>query len=151
MVTFILHNWSNANTTIVQETVWQSETHILHQIKVRFLHMLNVICWYFSGNVGNICFLSDDTEVPPKRYIFNQNSVTHIMKMTVSLRTSCGRQIGQKIFYSVCRDILIKYSQMGTKFERKSNLFANLGLQILATNERRRVPANRQIKKTSEI
>ena len=24
---------------------------------------------------------------------------------------------------------------MGTKFERKSNLFANLGLQILATNE----------------
>ena len=39
---------------------------------------------------------------------------------------------------------------MGTKFERKSNLFANLGLQILATNERRRVPANRQIKKTSD-
>ena len=44
MVTFILHNWSNANTTIVQETVWQSETHIHHQIKVRFLYMLNVIC-----------------------------------------------------------------------------------------------------------
>ena len=43
MVTFILHNWSNANTTIVQETVWQSETHIHHQIKSRFLYVLNVI------------------------------------------------------------------------------------------------------------
>ena len=139
MVTFILHNWSNANTTIVQETVWQSETYIHHQIKSRFLYVLNVILLllleFFFGNVDNICFLSDDTELPPKMYIFNQNSVTHIMKMTDSLRTSCGRQIGQKIFYSVCRDILIKYSQMGTKFERKSNLFANLGLQILATNE----------------
>ena len=43
MVTFILHNWSNANTTIVQETVWQSETYIHHQIKSRFLYVLNVI------------------------------------------------------------------------------------------------------------